>query len=228
MEQGQQSVAAHFNEVAREYDRWKKKNWYYYDSLYSIARRNASGAKLLLDVGCGTGAMMQVVSPQEGVGIDVSPAMAAIAGHNNANYSQYRFEVADIATYDGAGRFDRILFFDVIEHVSDIPSSIRSLSRALAPGGELVISMANPLWEPILMAAERWGLKMPEGPHHRIWGGELRRLASGAGLTLARREWHLIFPKYIPHVSWFLNKVVGRLPLIRRLSVIEVFVFTKA
>jgi SAM-dependent methyltransferase len=172
--------------------------------------------------------MMGVVAPPKGVGIDISPGMIEVAKRNNAGHPQYEFQVADVTRFYSPHAFDTILFFDVIEHVADISSSLRSLYDLLAPGGTIVFTMANPLWEPILMVAERWGLKMPEGPHHRIWGGELLRLASLSGLKLAKREWHLIFPKYIPYVSWFLNKVVGTIPLIRRGAVIEVFIFTRA
>lgn len=223
----QQEVAKHFDTVARDYDFWKKKNWYYYDTLHAIARAHTASAKRLLDVGCGTGTMMGIVAPPSGTGIDISPQMIAVARRNNAAHPEYSFEAADVTGFTPATTFDAILFFDVVEHVTDIPATLRSLHDLLAPGGNIVFTMANPLWEPILMLTERWGLKMPEGPHHRIWGGELLRRASAAGLVLKEREWHLIFPKHIPYISWFLNEVIGKIPFIRRGAVIEVFIFTR-
>lgn len=224
----QEVVARHFDQVAKEYDYWKSKNKFYYDRLYAIVRKNTAGAKTVLDVGCGTGALLRASHAPRALGIDVSDAMVALARERNRDLPDYRFEHADITTWESSERFDAVLFFDVIEHVPDRLAAIQSLARVLAPGGRLVIEMANPAWEPILMFAERRGLKMPEGPHYRIWGGELLRLAEQSGLKLIQREWHLIFPKYIPYVSWFLNDVIGRLPIVRRLAVIEVFVFTKA
>src|SRR4051812_15402196 len=71
----QQAVEVHFDEVAPDYDHWKKKNWYYYDTLYSVARRYARNVTNLLDVGCGTGSMILAVAPKKAVGIDVSHGM---------------------------------------------------------------------------------------------------------------------------------------------------------
>jgi SAM-dependent methyltransferase len=221
-------IGAHFDEVSKDYDYWKKKNWFYYQTLYAIARRYAGGAARLLDVGCGTGAMMEAVAPAQGVGIDVSPGMIAVAKTKYAHHAAYAFEVADIVSYTSSEKFNVILCFDVVEHLSDVPRALASLKDLLSQNGTLVLVMANPLWEPILMFAERRGLKMPEGPHYRMPDRELLLLASKAGLKLEKREWHLLFPKYIPWFSWFCNEVVGRLPLIKRLAVVEVFIFSRA
>jgi 2-polyprenyl-3-methyl-5-hydroxy-6-metoxy-1,4-benzoquinol methylase len=224
----QQAVEVHFDEVAPDYDHWKKKNWYYYDTLYSVARRYARNVTNLLDVGCGTGSMILAVAPKKAVGIDVSHGMLEVARRAGAAHTEYVFTEADIATFTSNERFDVILFFDVIEHLTDVPRAFRTMHDLLTDKGELVLSMANPLWEPILMFAERRGLKMPEGPHVRLSERSTLKIAKEAGLTLKKREWHLLFPKYIPFVSWFINRVVGALPFIRRLAVIEIFVFTRA
>jgi 2-polyprenyl-3-methyl-5-hydroxy-6-metoxy-1,4-benzoquinol methylase len=224
---GEQDVTAHFDAVARDYDYWKKKNWFYYDTLRAIARRYVAPGASLLDVGCGTGAMIEATMPARAMGIDVSPEMIEIAKQRNQGHPEYRFVTADITTFRPGETVDVVLFFDVIEHVADTKAALASLHELLTPGGHLVITMANPLWEPVLMVAERLGLKMPEGPHYRVPTSGLLELARQAQLSLAKREWHLLFPKYIPIFSWFINDIVGQLPLMKRLAVIEVFVFTR-
>ena len=223
----QEAIAAHFDSESRTYDYWKNKNWYYYETLRSIARSHVVRGSSVLDVGCGTGAMLEAVSPARGLGIDISPGMVAIARQRNANRPEYRFETADITRFSTAEKFDTILFFDVIEHVVDTRAALSGLRDALAESGSIVLSMANPLWEPILMLGEKLGMKMPEGPHYRVPAKHLIALAKESGLALKEREWHLLFPKYVPLVSALLNWL-GRLPLLRRLCVIEVFVFEKA
>jgi 2-polyprenyl-3-methyl-5-hydroxy-6-metoxy-1,4-benzoquinol methylase len=219
----QDEITAHFDEVAQEYDYWKAKNWLYYDTLRLIARAHAKPGALL-DVGCGTGEMIRAVAPISALGIDISPAMVEIAKKRNEGKSEYVFIADDITRYEAQETFTTILFFDVIEHVVDMQAALRALRKALEPDGALVITMANPLWEPILMLGEKLGMKMPEGPHYRIPARELISRADTAGLRLVSREWHLLFPKYIPLVSGFIN-AIGKFPFIRRLSVIEVFVF---
>lgn len=219
------AVGRHFGSVAAEYDYWKQKNPYYYDELKSIARQWASGARAVLDVGCGTGAILASLTPVRGVGVDLSPQMIAIARERNAARPQLSFVASDIADFYPDQTFDAVLFFDVIEHVPDPAPALAALRRSVESGGRVVISMANPMWEPVLLLAEKLGLKMPEGPHHRISAKTLIHLAATAGLRLFARDFRLLFPKDIPVFSYVVNRILGRLPLLRRLSVIEVFVF---
>lgn len=220
----QQDIAVHFDEVAREYDYWKSKNWLYYDTLRGVARKHAKKDAPLLDVGCGTGEMIRAVAPVRALGIDISPAMIEIARKRNQDHPEYIFKAADITTFAAEEKFKTILFFDVIEHVVDMPAALRALRKSLADDGKLVITMANPLWEPILLLGEKLGMKMPEGPHYRMSVQELISRAEAADLQLVARGWRLLFPKYVPIFSSVINWL-GQLPLLRRLSVIEVFVF---
>lgn len=218
------AVEGHFDAEADRYDYWKEKNWYYYDALKSIAREYTAGAQSVLDAGCGTGGVTSTLKSARLVGIDISPRMIAAAKDRHKNTS-IEFVASDIVTYQSQETFDRILFFDVIEHSENPKGTLKRMAELLKKDGLLVVSMANPLWEPILLVAEKLGMKMPEGPHDRISAQEMISLAKDVGLHLKKRDFKLIFPKYVPGLSYLLNEVLGRLPIIRRLSVIEVFVF---
>ncbi len=224
----QDAVVTHFDEVAKQYDYWKQKNWFYYDTLKAITAKHVNPQDRLLDSGCGTGALLRAAGVRDAVGIDISPEMIAIAKERNADHPEFQFQTADIITFRSESPFDAILFYDVIEHVPDTRAALASLYQLLAPGGRLILSMANPLWEPILMLAEKLGLKMPEGPHYRVPTRQFLKMAQDAGFILEKREWYLLFPKSVPALSWFLNDIIGRIPLIERLSVIEVFILTKS
>ncbi len=217
-------IAEHFDEVAATYDFWKQKNWYYYDTLKAIARQYTPQEARLLDVGCGTGDIIAAVAPRSALGIDISLEMVELA---KRKHRAYEFVAGDIVTYRSQEKFDTILYFDVIEHVIDARGALSSLSELLSPQGKLVVTMANPLWEPILMVGEKLGMKMPEGPHYRLPTGQFLALCERVGLQLVERQWRLIFPKYLPGISWLLNDLIGALPGIKRLSMIEVFVFEK-
>lgn len=218
-------VTEHFDEVASSYDYWKQKNWYYYDALKDIAKRETAGALSVFDAGCGTGGIISTLTAPRLLGLDISPQMIAIAAKRHAGRPELSFAVGDISSASPAETFDRILFFDVIEHVEDGKAALSAMAKLLSPKGRLILTMANPLWEPILMLAEKLKLKMPEGPHLRISSGEVVAYAQKEGLRLVSRDFRLLFPKYIPVFSYFFNEIVGRLPLVRRLCVIEVFAF---
>jgi len=48
-------VKDHFDEIASNYDYWKKRNWYYYQNLKKIIREFVPVDKTVLEIGCGTG-----------------------------------------------------------------------------------------------------------------------------------------------------------------------------
>ena len=219
------SVEGHFDAEAATYDYWKEKNWYYYNALKAIAKEYTLGARSVLDAGCGTGGITATLSAPRTVGVDISSEMIARAQKRYTGREGLTFVAADISSYSPHEVFERILFFDVIEHSEKPKETIDTMARLLAPEGLLVVTMANPLWEPILLLAEKLGMKMPEGPHDRISARALISLAGEAGLTMVKRDHKLIFPKHIPLFSYCMNEYIGRLPLVRRLSVIEVFIF---
>ncbi len=222
----QRRVEEHFDEVAKNYDYWKSKNWFYYKNLQDIARSYTVSAKSVLDAGCGTGTILKALNVPKRLGVDISGEMIEIAKkrHTEPNIDFIKGDIADI----NVGQFDVVIFFDVIEHVQYPEKILAGLYRSVNENGIVVISMANPLWEGILMVAEKLHMKMPEGPHYRISAGSLINIAKKQRLQLVGREWRLLFPKYIPLVSFFINDVVGKIPFIERLACVEVFVFERS
>lgn len=227
MQETQNNVAEHFENIARNYDYWKNKNRYYYNTLKSIATRYTAGRKNILDAGCGTGDILLSLNIQNALGIDISPAMIAIAKEKSIGKNNVSFLTSDIETFSSSKKFDAVLLFDVIEHLANPEKTLKSLSDLLTNNGIIILTMANPYWEPILLLAEKLGLKMPEGPHYRISSKNLIAMAGKNRLKITNRYWFLLFPKYIFAISWFLNNIIGRLPIIRRLAVIQLFIFGK-
>ena len=228
MRETQNNITEHFENVARDYDYWKNKNWYYYSALKYIAARYTANRKNVLDAGCGTGDILLSLNIQSALGIDISPTMIAIAKEKGLKKNNISFLASDITTFSSSKKFDAILLFDVIEHLTNPEKTIRSLSNLLTDDGIIILTMANPYWKPILLLAEKLGLKMPEGPHHRISSKNLITIAEKNKLKITNRDWFLLFPKYVFAVSWLLNSIIGRLPIIRRLAVIQLFIFSKA
>jgi SAM-dependent methyltransferase len=220
-------VGAHFDKVAADYDYWKTKNWYYYDELKKIAREYVGKSDSVLDAGSGTGTILNDLEFSRGVGIDISPEMVETARNRSRGRKDLRFLVADIARLDIKEKFDVILLFDVVEHLPNPIDMFRALEMISAKDGKIVVTMANPLWEPILALAEKFGLKMPEGPHRRISGSKLTGIAENVGLKLVSKDHRLLFPKYIPVFSYVFNSLLAKLPIIKSLSVMEIYIFSK-
>lgn len=115
---------------------------------------------------------------------------------------------------------------DVIEHLDKPQKVFANISKLMGKNTKYIITMANPIWEPFLMLAEKLGLKMPEGPHTRLTADNLELIIKNLKLKIIKHDYTLLIPVKIPFITNFVNKHLEK-PL-RRLAFIEYFVVVKA
>ena len=188
-------VGSHFDRVAPDYDRWKAKAHRYYAALKASLGEVVPPGSRVLEVGCATGDILASLEPDEGLGVDISPAMIALASRK---HPRLRFQVHDLMQGPLDERFDYIVAADVAEHVPDLDAMMGALAGMLTERGVAVVVTANPLWSPVLHAAERLRLKMPEGDHEWRSRVDLASAAGRAGLHERSFDRSLIMPKDVP------------------------------
>jgi SAM-dependent methyltransferase len=95
----------------------------------SILTRNGITPHSVLDIGCGTGGVLEHLTGSftldRAVGIDVSEDAIALAGESR--HEQVSLQVGDVRDMDD--RFDVVLALDVIEHVEDYFGLLRAVQR---------------------------------------------------------------------------------------------------
>ena len=104
----------------------------------------AASYQSILDVGTGTGRMLQVLAPAaaRAVGLDVSPAMLAVARANldEAGLRHVQLRQGDAyAIPPDLARFDLVIVHQVLHYLDDPLRAVREAARALKPGGRLLI-----------------------------------------------------------------------------------------
>lgn len=175
------SAIDHFDKIASKYDGYKKNNSRYYtwvkESLSKVVLKNKS----VLDYGCGTGEILNFLSPQSGVGYDPSKEMVNICRRKFKKSKTLKF-VSSLN--DVNQRFDQILMVDIIEHLTDVAGELKTAMKLMKKNAQLVVSYVDSKWEVPLMILEKLNLKMPEGPHRRISNAELVKTAKRNGLKL--------------------------------------------
>lgn len=218
------SVRSHFEGIAKEYDYWKQKNAYYYEGLKRLFRTVIPPGAKVLEVGCGTGEMLHAVSPLEGLGIDLSEDMVRIA---RSKYPHLSFEVGNIETFRFKTTYEYVIMSDLMDHLPDIWKALYGLEGALKNGTVLVISTINPLWDPLLLAGEKLRMKMPEGPHNFVPAADLAALLALFGYHVREAGYRMPLPVKMPLLSRFLNRWIPRIPVLRRLGVVQYLVAEK-
>ena len=216
-------IAGHFDKIAKEYDGYKKKNWYYYANLKKLYRDLIPPKSRILDIGCGTGDILVDLRPGYGLGIDISQEMIRVAQSKHKDKPNIKFlagTVEQLISFFPPENFDYIYMADVIEHLEDVSSTVKSINRVAGFNTKVIISMANPLWEPILLILEKLKLKMTEGIHKRISLKELESLLVKNNFKILAKDYRLLLPASLPFLSDFVNKYFHRIPLLRSLGLI--------
>lgn len=199
-----ESVKKHFDLIAKDYDKWKKKNAYYYSGIKSFVRRIVRPASKVLEVGTATGEILASTEPLLGVGIDISPEMIKRA---QEKFPQYKFFPTDIENFQYADKFDYIIMVDLIDHTYDIIGVLEKVHQFCHPTTKIIITTINPWWEPVLSFMEKIRAKMPEGPHNFIERRNLTKFIEFLDFFVSEVGYLLLFPKYIPFFSWLANTV---------------------
>lgn len=105
------------------------------------------GALRVLDVGCSNGALgLALMQREPGCrveGIEVDPELARQAGGRLAQVTQADLELFDWDTWNPDGRYDCIVFADVLEHLTSPLRHLAAARQRLAPGGCVVLSLPN-------------------------------------------------------------------------------------
>jgi ubiquinone/menaquinone biosynthesis C-methylase UbiE/DNA-binding transcriptional ArsR family regulator len=143
-------AAAYFKDNAAEWARIRALHAPEKDVEAAILHRLPGKIANLLDVGTGTGRMLELLAPRAGraVGLDVSPEMLAIARdkllqHPHAQVrlgDLYRLPFANAGTGDNEAGFDAVLFHQVLHYLDDPGAAVAEAARVMARGGKLLIA----------------------------------------------------------------------------------------
>jgi len=213
-----EELREYYNSIASERDTWKKRNWYYYHDLENFHTFIVPPNHTVLELGCGTGDLLNVVKPSKGVGIDISDMMVEIAGKK---YPDLEFKRRDAERLEIDEKFDYIIISNLIGSLNNIWQVFRELKKVTHPCSRVVVTYYNYLWEPSLRLAETIGLKMNEGLQNWLSLTDIENLLYLNDFEIVRKGYRFLFPKYIRLISGALNKFLANVPLIRRCCLTE-------
>lgn len=202
----------HFADVGSHWDAVED-----YDEIneetYSYFRRFVDGLRLsdmpdnaaVLDICARTGNGTLYFHEHGKVGTavcaDVSPMMGDICTRRLKDGGLERFAWIQLFDYTlpfADASFDAILCFETVEHFSRPERLVMELGRVIRPGGVMVLTTPNLLWEPIHALAAITELHHSEGPHRFIRYKRLQKMVADAGFQVEAAETTVAIPSGPP------------------------------
>ncbi len=215
---GKDILHNYFENLASNRDKWKKRNRFY----HKILERHFSfiipeGAKVI-ELGCGTGDLLNAVKPAVGVGVDFSEKMLEIARSKHPNL---QFIHADVTDFSTDAEFDYVIISDLLSSLWDIQAVLHNLRKLVTPRTKIIISAYNYMWEPTLKFSEFLGIKAKQPLQSWLSIKDIENLLELEDFEIIKVERKLLFPKYIPIINFIFNVFLANLPGINQLNLIK-------
>jgi ubiquinone/menaquinone biosynthesis C-methylase UbiE len=178
------SVVAEYQRLAPLYeDRWSR--YVTETASRSLAALPLDRIDRLLDVGCGTGALLRLAASRKAstqrIGVDFSLPMLAIARLRATDATLLAADVRGLPL--ASATVDAVVTVSSFHYWTEPAAGLREIVRVLTPGGRLVITD----WCDDYLSCrlvDRW-LRLTRRDYHRIYGSrECVALLQSAGFTV--------------------------------------------
>jgi 2-polyprenyl-3-methyl-5-hydroxy-6-metoxy-1,4-benzoquinol methylase len=200
-----------FDELMDDYDLGRRTDVLVGEFLGGIDLRGL----LVLDAGCGVGGVTRtlVAKGARVVALDIGPQLAATTRRRHGCDAVVGSLTALCFPSD---IFDVVVSSEAIEHTPDPTASVLELYRVLKPGGHLVVSTPNRLWQWPVQAASALGLRPYDGFENFLWPSALRGALERAGAQVREHRGIHLWPFQIRALRsssrWVDRFGVGLLP----------------
>ncbi len=208
------SIREKNNSIAQQREGWIKRNPYYYSEVLKSLRFIISEGSTVLHVRCSTGFLLNELKPSVGVGIDDSDKQIEIA---SAAYPGLTFHHQSPERPKVEGIFDYIIISSV-EDIVDLKAMLDGLKQNATRATRFILLHYNYLWHPLVQLAETLHLKIPQRLHNWLSLNDINNILHLSYYEPVHTKKIVLFPFYIPLLSYALNRFVARFPLLRELT----------
>ena len=207
-----------YEDAAKNRNKWIDKNYYYYSEHYKYMKYLIPEGMNVLEIGSGTGRLLNHLRPLNGVGIDISSEMVQISKNNYPHLNFIEGDIEDESTLlIIKDKFDYIIISDTIGYLIDCQKTFENLQKFCNKETRIIISYYSWLWEPALKFAEKIGQKMPQPQMNWLSTDTISNLLYLSSYKVIKREWRQLCPKKFFGLGTLLNRYIGTLPLIRKI-----------
>jgi SAM-dependent methyltransferase len=175
--------------------------------------------KRVIELGCGTGQLLNSLNPSFSVGVDLSSNMIKVAQENHPNLEFIQGDLEDKEFISSLqGEFDFIILSDTIGYLDDCEETLSALHLLCTPDTRIIVSYYSWRWQPILALGEKIGLRMPSVEMNWLSTEDTMAFLQLSDFEVVKREWRQLIPRSMFGFGTLINRSIGTLPFIKRLS----------
>jgi len=212
------NIQNHFDDLATSRNSWISKNKYFYNQNTNYFKFIIGENKRVLELGCGTGQLLNSLNPCYGVGVDLSKKTVEIAKKNFPNLKFLQGDLEEIECISMLeGPFDYIILSDTLGYLDDCENAFINLHSLCTPDTRIILSCYSWFWEPLFQIGEKLKLKMPSIEMNWLSTEDASGFLHLADFEPVKCDWHQLVPYHLFGLGFLINKIIGTLPFIRRL-----------
>jgi len=178
---------------------------HYYQYLVSPEQK-------ILELGCGHGELLAALSPSQGVGVDFSEEMIAVA---KKRHSDLLFISADVHTLDFNETFDVIILSDLINDLWDVQRVFRNIHRWCHEHTKIILNFWNRIWLTPLNLGRKSGKAVPLLSQNWFAPEDVINLLELEDLEVVKHMREILCPLPVPFFANLCNKYLVKLPVMR-------------
>jgi SAM-dependent methyltransferase len=202
---------------ANERMAWTARHRFYYEEEWSYTRFLVSEGKRVLDLGCGTGDLLNALQPSAGVGIDFSRTMIEKARSAHPHLTFVHGDIENLSVLPDLGEpFDVIILSNALGSLDDCLQTLQSLHRYCAPHTRIIVSYPAWFWEPLFIAYS-WISGRQARPQNWLSSQDIANLFYLANFDVIKREWRMLSTFRLFGLGRLINRFVATLPVVRNL-----------
>jgi len=213
------AIQKHVDKYAADRESWIHKNSYFYKDDYSYMNFLVGDGLRILDLGCGNGQLLNSLNPNYGLGVDLSEQSVKLAQENYPHLDFLQGDLEDVDFIKSINDpFDVIILSDTIGYLDDCEETFSNLHLLCNKDTRIIISYHSWKWEFILKLGEKLGLRMPSVEMNWLSTEDTIGFLHLADFELVKREWRQLIPYSLFGMGSFVNRFIGSMPLVRRMS----------
>lgn len=201
---------ANWDQASRQHENTRRAGSFYHKILQHYYRFLIPQGLRVLELGCGHGDLLASLEPSLGIGVDFSGEMIRRA---RAKHPQLNFILADVHEIALKGKFDVIIFSDLVNDLWDVQCVFENIHSFAHRGTRLVLNFYNNLWRIPLSVAKFLKLGAVLLEQNWLSPNDIFNLLALSGFEVIKHSPCILFPLSVPFLSKLANRyIVNLLP----------------